>query len=252
MLVLLVRHGQASFGDDDYDRLSPLGERQACSLGHWWAQGGDGLHGGPAAAWHGGLQRQQRTAELCLAAAAQAVPNGPSPSRAGAAGTVLRLDADWREYDHRGIFFAAHPHLRDPATLQAWMARPGDYPARFQAAWGEALSRWLSGRYARDYAETWADLGRRVQSALQRLAGSLPPAGSHAEPVAAVFTSAGPISAVLQGVLGLSDGEAIALQQDLRNTGVTRLRGGGDAPWQLVRQNDTAHLLAADVPASHR
>ena len=33
--LYLVRHGQASFGEDDYDRLSPLGHRQAQQLGRY-------------------------------------------------------------------------------------------------------------------------------------------------------------------------------------------------------------------------
>ena len=32
----LVRHGQASFGADDYDRLSELGWRQSRRLGEYW------------------------------------------------------------------------------------------------------------------------------------------------------------------------------------------------------------------------
>ena len=32
-VVLLVRHGQASFGAEDYDRLSALGEEQSRLLG---------------------------------------------------------------------------------------------------------------------------------------------------------------------------------------------------------------------------
>ena len=38
--LYLVRHGQASFGADDYDQLSPLGLQQAQRLGaHWLAHG---------------------------------------------------------------------------------------------------------------------------------------------------------------------------------------------------------------------
>ena len=33
----LVRHAQASFGTDDYDRLSELGHRQSRWLGQWFA-----------------------------------------------------------------------------------------------------------------------------------------------------------------------------------------------------------------------
>ena len=34
----VVRHGQASFFEDDYDRLSALGEEQARRLGALWAK----------------------------------------------------------------------------------------------------------------------------------------------------------------------------------------------------------------------
>ena len=33
--LYLVRHGQASFGAADYDKLSALGERQSALLGAW-------------------------------------------------------------------------------------------------------------------------------------------------------------------------------------------------------------------------
>ena len=39
-ILYLVRHGQASFASENYDQLSPLGERQARQLGeHWVALG---------------------------------------------------------------------------------------------------------------------------------------------------------------------------------------------------------------------
>ncbi|MFM8823411.1 MAG: histidine phosphatase family protein, partial [Limnohabitans sp.] len=33
-----VRHGQASFGAEDYDQLSDLGKRQSIRLGQCWKQ----------------------------------------------------------------------------------------------------------------------------------------------------------------------------------------------------------------------
>ena len=38
--LYLVRHGQASFGADDYDKLSDLGHRQSVRLGEYFAQKG--------------------------------------------------------------------------------------------------------------------------------------------------------------------------------------------------------------------
>ena len=39
-ILYLVRHGQASFGAADYDRLSELGTRQCTRLGQWWRSRG--------------------------------------------------------------------------------------------------------------------------------------------------------------------------------------------------------------------
>ena len=58
--LFLVRHGQASAFDDNYDRLSTLGERQARLLGEDWKRRGlalDRVFTGPRV-------RQQRTAEI--------------------------------------------------------------------------------------------------------------------------------------------------------------------------------------------
>jgi broad specificity phosphatase PhoE len=41
--LYLVRHGQASFGADDYDQLSDLGRAQAVRLGEYLARTGQAL-----------------------------------------------------------------------------------------------------------------------------------------------------------------------------------------------------------------
>ena len=58
--VYLIRHGQASFGSDDYDRLSELGCRQAVVLGEYLEQCGIVFD----AVYSGELLRQRDTAEL--------------------------------------------------------------------------------------------------------------------------------------------------------------------------------------------
>src|SRR5882757_8176828 len=37
-ILFLVRHAQASFLEQNYDKLSALGEAQACHLGEYWAR----------------------------------------------------------------------------------------------------------------------------------------------------------------------------------------------------------------------
>jgi broad specificity phosphatase PhoE len=56
----LVRHGQASFFEENYDRLSELGELQSRKLAEYWMRYEipvDQVYTGP-------LERQRRTAEV--------------------------------------------------------------------------------------------------------------------------------------------------------------------------------------------
>ncbi|MGN6110094.1 MAG: histidine phosphatase family protein, partial [Kofleriaceae bacterium] len=65
-ILYLIRHGQASYGQADYDRLSTLGEAQARAIGQFLATARlDALYAGP-------LHRQQQTAQHAAAAAADA------------------------------------------------------------------------------------------------------------------------------------------------------------------------------------
>ena len=56
--LYLIRHGQASYGEVDYDRLSATGQEQARAVGHWLAkQELDAVYAGP-------LKRQQQTISI--------------------------------------------------------------------------------------------------------------------------------------------------------------------------------------------
>ena len=68
--LYLVRHGQASFGADDYDQLSDLGRRQSLRLGEYFAQKGvrfDGLIAGA-------LRRHKQTMAAILEGMIAGVP----------------------------------------------------------------------------------------------------------------------------------------------------------------------------------
>lgn len=134
--VLLVRHGQASFGSDDYDVLSGLGERQAAVLGRSLAARGIV----PAAVLHGQMVRQRRTAELL----AEAAGWEPAPV----------CDPDWDEMDHVEVL-SRHSEP-EGASFQEW----------FEAA----TDRWIAGEHD-DYAESFEEFTRRVDEALDRVLG---------------------------------------------------------------------------------
>ena len=61
--IYLVRHGQASFGSQNYDQLSVLGSEQAKHLGRWWAARDLSV----SRVVTGKLQRHLQTARACIA-----------------------------------------------------------------------------------------------------------------------------------------------------------------------------------------
>src|SRR3569623_387038 len=89
-VVLLVRHGQASWGAADYDELSALGEQQSRTLGA--ALAGRGVR--PDLIVRGAMKRHRQTAEAAAAGA-------------GWAGPVVE-DRGWNEFDHRQML-ELHP-----------------------------------------------------------------------------------------------------------------------------------------------
>lgn len=223
--VILVRHGQASFGTANYDRLSPLGERQAVILGqHWQA---DGFRADRAVA--GTLSRQQRTAEQALAALG---PDAPP----------LATDAAFNEFNHTQLVRAYLPGLiADDPALAAVSARVLHDPALFRPLFGRIVSAWTEGRTpAEPIDETWDGFRSRCVDGLRRAAEG---AGQ-----LVVFTSGGVISALLQAALGVDDATALRLNWRIWNASVHELllRPKG---LSLLGYNDIAHLKRARDPA---
>ena len=73
--LYLIRHGRASYGEADYDRLSPRGIEQALAIGRWAVRANLGaLFAGP-------LRRQQQTAYHANDGAAGTLP--PAEGRSG-------------------------------------------------------------------------------------------------------------------------------------------------------------------------
>lgn len=209
-LVLLVRHGQASFGGDDYDRLSDLGRRQAEATGRWLAD--QGLR--RPVAVHGSLRRQRDTARLALAAAGHAVEP--------------RTDARWDEYDHIGLVrrYAAAHDAGEPRSSR-----------EFQVVLDAALTAWV------EHGDEggWPAFTAGVAAALAELAADLAPGQD-----AVVFTSAGAIAAACAGLLGTGAAGLVALNRVAVNGAVTKVAAGRGG-LALLSFNEHSHLDGAGV-----
>ena len=199
--LILVRHGQASFGQAVYDKLSPLGQRQSSLLGQWLKRCGVK----PDVVASGRMERQVDTAALCLGDC-----GGPEQK------DWLTLDG-LGEYDHDTIVARFKPEWADPALLRADLAKT-NHPRRvFHAMYLQAIARWTGGAFDDEYPESWTAFRARVVEGLRTLTSL------EAKTIVA-FTSGGPITAILQQSLGLSDVRAFDLNWPLVNAGLTTLR----------------------------
>jgi len=202
--IFLVRHGQASFGAADYDNLSELGAEQSRILGRWFTQCGIRFD----RVVLGGLRRHRQTAEACLGEMADVPPVED-----------WLVDAGLDEYDHVEVLDRSRADLSGRAARKEFAAAHGENPRRaFQQMFEIAMERWMSGEYDHEYRETWTAFRTRATSAVKRLLNDAEPSRR-----AVVFTSGGPITTVVQELLGLTDTRAAVLNWSLANSSVTRI-----------------------------
>jgi broad specificity phosphatase PhoE len=209
-IVLLVRHGQASFGAEDYDSLSDLGRRQAELTGRRLATAGLRR---PVAV-HGSLRRQRDTATLALAAAGiEATP---------------RTDPRWDEYDHIDLVrrYASAQGAPEPRTSR-----------EFQVVLDAALTAWVE----HGDAGGWPAFTGTVGDALRDLV-----AGLDAGQDAVVFTSAGVVATICAGLLGAGAPGLVALNRVAVNGAVTKLAAGRSG-LALLTFNEHSHLAGAEL-----
>jgi broad specificity phosphatase PhoE len=220
-VVYLVRHGQASFGRSDYDRLSPQGERQSTRLGTAFAERGIK----PDLVVSGRMQRHLRTAELVLDAAGIDQP--------------VTTDEGFNEFDHDQVVVAHKPAYKRRAVMLADLARTMQPARAFQEMFEDATKRWVGGDGT--YAESFADFCARSDAALRRTAEVLSKGQT-----AVVFTSAGPVAAMVSRLLAGTDGLWLALNPVAVNTGVTKIVSGRRG-LTVVSVNDHSHLEGTDL-----
>jgi broad specificity phosphatase PhoE len=199
--ILLVRHGQASFGTANYDQLSPLGVEQSRILGTWFAECGHRFDHVVT----GDLQRHRQTAQACIEAFAPA--NKPSQT----------VDPGFNEYNHDEVLLRHRPEFADPQEIKHFLASHENGKKAFQQIFEDAMARWMGGRHDGEYGESWPVFRQRCIAALSKLINR---GGSRR---IVVFTSGGTIATLTQHVLGMSDPQVFQLNWVLVNSAVTKL-----------------------------
>ena len=220
--IYLIRHAQASFGRSDYDRLSPQGEQQSVRLGETLVA--RGLE--PDLVITGAMRRHAQTAEIALKTAGLNAP--------------VEVDEGFNEFDHDQVIVAYKPAYKRRAVLLADLARTG-HPARaFQEMFGAATERWTRSD-GDGYPEPFATFCQRSEDAVRRTASRLGKGES-----AVVFTSGGPITAVVGRLLTGGDDLWLRLNPVTVNTAITKLVSGRSG-LSLISFNEHGHLDGSDL-----
>ncbi len=217
--IYLVRHGQASFGHDDYDNLSPLGHQQSQRLGQYFAQCGRIW----SQAWRGDLKRHEQTGRGTL----DACEHEQLP---------LRVHNGFTEFNHRQVLFSHKPEFEDKTAAMSFLAQSGNPYKAFQKIFAEAMMRWMIGAQDQDYDESWEQFKVRCVAAVQDVVEQ-----ADEDMNIVVFSSGGPISAIAQHILDLDIKRTLDLQWVIANTSVSRLRFS-KARWWLDSLNSYSHL----------
>jgi broad specificity phosphatase PhoE len=207
--LFLVRHAQASFLEQNYDKLSERGEAQARLLGEHWAQRKivfDRACVGPRV-------RQKDTIKLISEAYEKAGLKFPEPA-------VL---AEFDEYQGEAVLERSLPGLLETdqsirdlhAAFQASSDSSGSSGGRasFQKLFAAVIGKWVDGEICPPGVENWLEFCSRVNSGLAKFLS----AGERGER-AAIVTSGGPIAVAMQRALDLSPQHTLQVSWMSRNS----------------------------------
>lgn len=227
--LVLVRHGQASFLEKNYDQLSPKGEAQSRLLGEYWASHKiifDRIYSGPKV-------RQRETARL----------TGEAYKKAGVPWPEPELLPEFDEFQAEAVIERALPgliesdeHIRSMyRDFQAAATRPAQFKT-FQRLFEVVVGRWAAGHLPLEGIEPWPDFVARVQLALGKFARN----GTRGQRIA-IFTSGGPTAVAVQHALDLSTPATLRTAWMVRNCSFTDFLFSGER-FTLSSYNATPHL----------
>ncbi len=210
--LYLVRHGQASFGEANYDKLSALGHKQAVRLGEYFAAKGLTFD----ATITGTLRRQTETYEgICAGAGFSLAPQ----QRTGL-----------NEYDSEAIIAAIHPHKLEKPTS------PEEYRSHFRLL-RDGLAQWMAGVISPKGMPSYVDWQRGIVDTLDHVRQSITKTNANV----LIVSSGGPISTAVGHVLGTSPETTIELNLRIRNSSVTEF-AFTPKRHMLVTYNSLSHL----------
>jgi len=227
--LIIVRHAQASFFDDDYDKLSDLGRQQSALLGKFWDQ--HGLN--PSRVICGPRRRHRQTAEI-------------------AAGEIGARETDWPEVEVREGFDEhkldrllgepleglkeRYPELRELSDRHQAAETKSEKLRTFQLLFEAIGKLWREAAPGTEATQSWQEYKQGVVREIGEIVRS-----AEKNSTQVVVTSVGGVTAVLAEIVSGSDEQAFELGWRIRNCSVTEFVFSG-RKITLDTFNNLAHL----------
>ena len=227
--ITLVRHGQASFLEPEYDKLCANGEAQTRLLGEYWARRGVVF----SRAYSGPRVRQQETARIVAEAYRSAGPGFPE----------ILVMSEFDEYQAEAILrdclprlLQSNPEVRELHRTYEASSESGSRRKTFQKLFEAVIGKWVAGEIAAPGIESWGEFCLRVERGLTQVVSETPPGAS-----AVIFTSAGAIAGAMRRALHLSAEDTLRLTWMSRNASFTHFLASGER-FTLSTFNAHPHL----------
>jgi broad specificity phosphatase PhoE len=214
--IILVRHAQAFFGSDNYDKLSPLGTTQAQILGEYLSEKQthfDYVVGGT----------MQRHFETFMGI-----------NQSLKVKQKFHIHKGWDEYDHEVLFNAYLTQYPDDPNITSRLIkdRHSDRSLYYRILF-RAFQTWSTGKLI-DVPETWVEFCERIQDALSDVA-------NHVSRSALISASGGSLSLAIMLAINMPAELAIDFSFQMKNTAVNQLFLS-KGKWKLHTFNYMAHL----------
>jgi broad specificity phosphatase PhoE len=199
--IYLIRHGQASFGAEDYDKLSELGCRQAHVAGEYFRD--TGIHFD--AVYSGDLSRQRETARLAIASQPTEVTH--------------HIDPRFNEIQNDEQLKCLMPEvIKQNSSVQALVEKGLSSSKDYQKVIDAVFNYWVSPACNDPRIQSWTEFSN---GARQAIADVMQEQGAGKK--VGIFTSGGTLATIVAQVLGLSGEQTYQLYEPIFNCSVTQL-----------------------------
>ena len=237
--LYLVRHGQASFGKEDYDQLSELGYQQAQVAGEYLSKITK-----PIIFVSGSLKRQRQTLSE--------IKKGFSDADIKRAKS-LEL-SEFNEFNHKDILNVVYPNFRElhSEMLSSLLTCPEAFK-KFQVMYKSALLKWIENDG--NFNESFDEFTQRIKLGIDKLMSLVSSNDNSSESLdesIVLVSSAGPISSCMQYGVDLSPKSAFLLCEEMVNTAISSLKFNDKGEATLSYFNNFQHLIFSDSTVTYR